>query len=122
MNNALNELNQAIQNIDWSEPKESECRFYYDSVTNIGTQINGNDCSDPFVVISREDYDLMSSSVASKFYLSKTGEVKPIPVARGAKKMLECSTDGPYRTLKDCMIFADPAGPDSYRRRENDYD
>lgn len=122
MNNALDELNQALQNLDWSKPPEPECRFYYNTTTRIGTQLNDPDCSDPYVVISREEYDLIAPSVASRFYLSKSGKVKPIPVASGMKKLLEYSDNGPYRTVKDCMIFADPTGTDSYKRRELDYD
>lgn len=122
MSNDLDELNLAIQNLDWSEPAEAECRFYYDAATKIGTQLNGVDCTDPWVSITREEYELMATTVASKFYLSKSGSVKPIPIAMGMRKLLEYNESGPYRTIKNCMIFADPAGADAYQRREFDYD
>lgn len=120
---ALTELNQALTEFQNPPPLvENEIRFYYDPVTRIGTRLGGTDETEPFVLISFQEYAVIAPSVASKFYLSRTEKVKPIPIAKGMRKLLESSDTGPYRTVKDCIIFADPNGPDAYQRREFDYD
>lgn len=120
MSNALEELNQALANLDQSPPAEPEYRFYYDPATKHGTRLGGADNSEPFVLLSKEEYDTIG--VAFTHYLSKSGKVKPIPIACGPGLLLELSDIGPYRTMKDCMIFADPNGPDTYKIKEPEYD
>ena len=120
MSNALDELNQALANLSAPEPAIIEYRFYYDPVTKHGTRLGGTDDTEPFVLISKEEYDVIG--VAFTHYLSKTGKVKPIPVACGPGILLELSETGPYRTLKNCMIFSDQNGPDIYKLKDPDYD
>lgn len=122
MSNDLDELNLALHNLDWSDPDPQGIRFYYNPLTRIGTRIGGSDDDEPWVLITQDKYQEISADVAFKFYLSKAEEVKRIPVVKGMRKLLESSDTGPYRTVKDCIIFADPNGPDAYQRREFDYD
>lgn len=119
---ALAELNQALAVFQPEPLADFECRFYYNPTTHVGTRIGGIGDREPFVNITYDEYQLMKSDVASKFYLSKTGKVKPVTIAKGMRKLLEYSSTGVYRTIKDCMIFADPSGADTYQRREFDYD
>lgn len=120
MRTDLAELNQAISSIDWSPPPDPEIRFYYHPASKKGIRVGGLDDNDPYVLITRAEYDEID--VAYRFYLSATGKIKPIPVEINGGVMLELSDIGPYRTMKDCMLFADPNGPDAYKIKEPDYD
>lgn len=120
MRTDLDELNQAIANIDWSTPPEPEIRFYYDPTTRVGIRVGGIDESDPYVVITRDEYDEIDA--AFRYYVSKDNQVKRIILDVSGKIVLELSDTGPYRTLKDCMIFADQNGPDVYKLKDPDYD
>lgn len=115
MSNDLEELNRAIAEFDWTEPPEPEIRFYYDPVTRQGIRLGGTDAGD-YVLITKSEYDQIG--VAFRFYVSKSGKVKPIPLDAGGKIVLESCSNGVFGTVKDCMVFADPAGADRYKIRD----
>ena len=117
-NESLNELNLALSQIKF-EPPVFRAYFYYDPVTKKGTRISGELSDEPCVEITQEEYDAMG--VAFKYYV-KDGQVKPIPHVVENQLQLEPNNNGLYRTLKDCIIFADPDGPDRYQKAEPKYD
>lgn len=120
MSDTTTEFLWAIANFKPEPAKPIEYRFYYDPVTKHGTRLGGTDNLEPFVLLTKEEFE--NITVAFTHYLSKSGKVKSIPVACGPGILLELSDTGPYRTLKDCMIFADQNGPDVYKLKDPDYD
>lgn len=120
MSDTTTEFLQAITNFHPEPTKPIEYRFYYDPVTRHGTRLGGTDDLEPFVLLSKEEFEAIG--VAFTHYLSKTGKVKLIPVACGPGLLLELTDAGPYRTIKDCAVFADSDGADCYKIKEPEYD
>ena len=117
-NESLNELNLALSQNTWAPPT-FKAYFYYDPATKIGTRISGELSDEPHVELTQEQYNTMG--MAFKYY-AKDGQVKPIPHVVENQLQLEPSDTGLYRTLKDCIIFVDPNGPDRYQIAEPKYD
>lgn len=116
----LAELNFALGILDFADPAPAEIRFFYNPDNKLGVGINCVDMDLPWVCITSEEYEKIDA--AFKFYVNKQGLVKPVPLQRGVECLLEKANDGPFRTIKDCIIFADPDGADAYHRREFNYD
>lgn len=117
-NESLTELNLALSQNKW-EPPVFRAYFYYDPITRLGTRISGELVDEPCVEITQEEYNAIG--VAFKYYV-KDGKVKPIPHVVENQLQLEPNADGLYRTVKDCIIFVDPKGPDRYQIAQPKYD
>ena len=117
-NESLTELNLALSQNMWTAPV-FKAYFYYDPVTKLGTRISGELTKEPYVELTQDEYNAIG--MAFKYYV-KDGQVKPIPHVVENQLQLAPSANGLYRTVKDCIIFADPNGPDSYQIAEPKYD
>ena len=117
-NESLNELNLALSQNKFV-PAVFKYYFYYDPATKIGTRISGELADEPYVELTQEQYKELG--VAFKYYV-KDGVVLPIPENTVPKKQLEPAENGLYRTVKDCIIFVDPDGSDSYNIAQPKYD
>lgn len=115
MSSDLDELNRAIAEFDWTPAPDPEFRFYYDPATRKGTVLGG-DGPGEYVLLTKPEYDKIG--MAFHFYVSGAGRVKPIPLDAQGKIMLELHAGGKFGTVKDCIIFADPTGPDQYKIRD----
>lgn len=117
-NESLTELNLALSQNTWAPPV-FRAYFYYDPATRIGTRISGELVDEPHVELTQDEYNAIG--VAFKYYV-KDGQVKPVPHVVENQLQLEPSANGLYRTVKDCIIFADLNGPDRYQIAEPKYD
>ena len=117
-NESLTELNLALSQNTW-QPPVFKAYFYYDPATKLGLRISGEQSDEPHVELTQEEYNAMG--VAFKYYV-KDGQVKPVPHVIENQLQLELNPSGLYRTVKDCIMFVDPNGPDRYQIAEPKYD
>lgn len=100
----------ALSQNNWSKPTV-EIRFYYDTVTGTGIRISSEHFEEPYVIINQDQYAQLGMAFK---YRVVNGVITEISNKTQAEKKLIADSNGIYGTVKDCIIFADPSGPDRY--------
>ena len=109
MNKDYPNLIAAFESCDW-QPPVHEYRVYYDNTGTI-TAKTTSDLPGTYIVVSREMFDCI---VMHPQWHVINGQVEIRPVVEIPRHMLQCTAEGPYRTLPGNAMFLvddDYAGP-----------
>lgn len=80
-----------------------EYRVYYDGNTRECIVKTIGEYEGPYIVVTEEEYERIE--FCSKYFVTKTNEIKKKPVDLTSRKLLQLSTAG-YSTLPNNNIFA----------------